>query len=78
MTLTGDSILKENPVKRTPVTRPIPGMRYEHLRHGYVKVTNVDEGMVVFTRPGSSGKGGYINTRQQPVEQFVAQTVDVN
>lgn len=76
MSLSGKSILKENPVARTPVSRPRPGMTFQHLRHGYVEVLRVEDDMVVFTRPGSSDKAGYINTRQQPLAQFRAQTVN--
>lgn len=71
------SILRENPVAHTPVSRPRPGMQYEHLKHGLVRVTTVEDGMVEFTRPGSTAKHGYINTRQQTLKQFRAQTVDV-
>lgn len=70
-------ILREAPVSNTPVSRPRPGMKYEHLKHGLVEVVTVEDSMVVFKRPGPSGKGGYINTRQQPLAQFRAQTVDV-
>lgn len=71
-----DSILRETPVARTPTSRPRPGMQYEHIKHGLVRVERVEDGMVVFTRPGPSSKAGYINTRQQPLSQFRAQTVD--
>lgn len=73
-----DSILREAPVARTPVSRPRPGMRYEHLKHGLVRVEVVEDGMVVFKRPGPSDKAGYINRRQQPIDQFRAQTVDIS
>lgn len=76
MSLSGRSILRENPVARTPVSRPLPGMKFEHLKHGLVEVVAVEDGVVVFTRPGPTGKGGYINQRQQPLAQFTAQTVD--
>lgn len=71
------SILRETPVAQTPVSRPRVGMPFQHLKHGYVTVTAVEDGMVAFTRPGSSAKHGYINERQQPVRQFRAQTVDI-
>lgn len=77
MSLSGKSILREQPVAKTPVGRPRPGQAFEHLKHGYVTVVTVDDGMVVFTRPKSTDKGGYINTRQQPIKQFQAQTVEV-
>lgn len=70
-------ILQEEPVARTPVSRPREGMKYQHIHHGYVEVQTVEDDMVVFTRPGSTSKGGYINTRQQPLAQFRAQTVDI-
>lgn len=78
MVTTTDSILRESPVARTPVSRPLPGMKYEHLNHGLVEVKTVEDGMVVFTRPGPTDKAGYINRRQQPLAQFRAQTVDVS
>lgn len=71
-----DSILRERPVARTPVAKPRRGMKFQHVKHGYVEVTAVEDGMVVFTRPGRTDKHGYINTRQQPIKQFQAQTVD--
>lgn len=71
-------ILRESPVAKTPVSRPRPGMKYEHLKHGLIEVQTVEDGMVVFSRPGPTGKGGYINTRQQPLAQFRAQTVDLS
>lgn len=71
------SILNEPAVAQAPVSRPRPGHSYQHLKHGYVKVVTVEDGMVVFTRPGGTGKHGYLNTRQQPMAQFRAQTVDV-
>lgn len=77
MALAERSILRENPVARTPVSPPRPGMRFQHLKHGYVVVETVEDGVVVFKRPGPTGKHGYINTRQQPIKQFRAQTVDV-
>lgn len=73
-----DAILREQPVAQTPVSRPRAGMKFQHLKHGYVEVLTVEDGMVVFKRPGSSAKHGYLNERQQPVAQFRAQTVDVS
>lgn len=78
MSLTGTSILRERPVARTPVSRPLPGAKFEHLKHGLVEVQTVEDDTVVFKRPGPSSKHGYINTRQQPLSQFRAQTVDVS
>lgn len=72
-----DSILKDNPVARTPVTRPTPGMKYEHLNHGVVRVTTVEDGMVVFDRPWGTDGQAYLNERQQSVRKFAKQTVDV-
>lgn len=72
-----DSILHENPVARTPVTRPRPGMKYEHLDHGIVEVRTVEENMVVFARPWGSEGQAYINERQQPIDRFQARTVDL-
>jgi len=69
-------ILRESAVARTPVSQPVPGKSYEHADHGYVKVKRVDNGMVVFKRPGPSGKAGYTSTRQEPIEAFVQKTVD--
>lgn len=74
----GREILRESAVARTPTSRPRTGKGYEHLKHGYVKVVAVEDDMVEFTRPGPTNKGGYINTRQQPLAQFQAQTVDVS
>lgn len=55
---------------RTPVSRPRPGNAYEHLNYGYVKVVEVEDGQVVFGRPGRK-------PRTQPIAQFRAQTVGV-
>lgn len=73
-----DAILRERPLARAPVSRPRPGMKYEHSKHGYVEVLTVEDGMVVFKRPGPSSKAGYLNERQQPLPQFRAQTVDIS
>lgn len=71
------NILRENPVARTPVAGPAPGRKYEHLKHGVVTVTRVEDGMVVFRRPDDNSGHAYLNDRQQPVAQFRAQTVDI-
>lgn len=72
------SILRESPVARTPISRPRPGFKYEHAKHGYVKVLRVEDDMVVFKRDTPTGKNDYLNTRQQPVKQFAAQSVNVS
>jgi hypothetical protein len=71
-----DPIVQQSPVARTPVSQPVPGKSYEHADHGYVKVKRVDDGMVVFRRETPTGKRGYINNRQEPVDVFVGRTVD--
>lgn len=71
------SILRENPVARTPVSGPRPGRKYEHLRHGVVEVVTVESDTVVFRRPDDKSGHAYINNRQQPLAQFRAQTVDL-
>lgn len=73
-----DAILRESPVARTPVSRPRPMMKYEHLKHGIVEVVTVEDGMVVFERPWGSEGQAYLNRRQQPIDQFRAQTVDIS
>lgn len=71
-----DAIIREDAIARTPISRPTPGTSYQHLKHGYVTVEAVEDGVVVFTRPLGTDKHGYINMRQQPIKQFQAQTVD--
>jgi len=71
-----DPILRQSPVASTPVSQPVPGKSYEHTEHGYVKVQRVEDGMVVFKRPGLTAKGGYLNNRQEPIKQFKRKTVD--
>jgi len=71
-----DPIVRASPVARTPVSQPVPGKSYEHAEHGYVKVKRVESGMVVFKRETPTGKGGYINNRQEPIAEFVKRTVD--
>lgn len=73
-----DSILRETPVARTPVSRPRPGFKYEHSRHGYVEVVTVEDDTVVFRRKTPTTKNDYLNERQQPLRQFRAQTVDIS
>jgi len=71
-----DPIVRQSPVARTPVSQPVPGKSYEHIKHGYVKVKRVEDGMVVFKRETPTDKKYYINNRQEPIAAFVEKTVD--
>jgi len=71
-----DPILRKSAVARTPVSQPVPGKSYEHADHGYVTVTRVEDGMVVFKRPKSTAKGGYTSSRQEPIKTFTQKAVD--